>query len=77
MSAKNKLNLFDTTMLVVSLIIGMGIFRNPVEVAKSAQSPTIFFLAWILGGVVIFLRGHTYSEKWSRYYVKGGFLKIF
>jgi APA family basic amino acid/polyamine antiporter len=54
MSAKNKLNLFDTTMLVVSLIIGMGIFRNPVEVAKSAQSPSIFFLAWILGGVVSF-----------------------
>ncbi|MGX7688265.1 APC family permease [Flectobacillus roseus] len=77
MSAKNKLNLFDTTMLVVSLIIGMGIFRNPVEVAKSAQSPSIFFLAWILGGVVSFFGGLTYAEIGSRYAVKGGFYKIF
>lgn len=77
MSAKNKLNLFDTTMLVVSLIIGMGIFRNPVEVAKSAQTPLIFFLAWILGGIVSFLGGLTYAEIGSRYAVKGGFYKIF
>ncbi|PWK28668.1 APA family basic amino acid/polyamine antiporter [Arcicella aurantiaca] len=77
MSHKNKLNLFDTIMLVVSLIIGMGIFRNPVEVAKTAQTPTIFFLAWILGGVISFLGGLTYAEIGSRYAVKGGFYKIF
>lgn len=64
-------------MLVVSLIIGMGIFRNPVEVAKTAQTPTIFFLAWILGGVISFLGGLTYAEIGSRYAVKGGFYKIF
>ncbi|MEA5459004.1 amino acid permease [Arcicella sp. LKC2W] len=74
---KNKLNLFDTIMLVVSLIIGMGIFRNPVEVAKTAQTPTIFFLAWILGGIISFLGGLTYAEIGSRYAVKGGFYKIF
>jgi len=28
MTAKNKLGLFDFTMIVVSLVIGMGIFRN-------------------------------------------------
>lgn len=74
---KNKLNLFDTTMLVVSLIIGMGIFRNPVEVAKTAQSAEIFFLAWILGGIVSFFGALTYAEIGSRYPVKGGFYKIF
>jgi len=74
---KNKLNLFDTIMLVVSLIIGMGIFRNPVEVARTAQTPTIFFLAWILGGIISFLGGLTYAEIGSRYAVKGGFYKIF
>ncbi|MCU0468980.1 MAG: amino acid permease [Arcicella sp.] len=77
MNQKNKLNLFDTTMLVVSLIIGMGIFRNPVEVAKTAQVPFVFFLAWILGGVISFLGGLTYAEIGSRYTVKGGFYKIF
>jgi APA family basic amino acid/polyamine antiporter len=64
-------------MLVMSLIIGMGIFRNPVEVAKTAQTPTIFFLAWILGGIISFLGGLTYAEIGSRYAVKGGFYKIF
>ena len=77
MSHKNKLNLFDTIMLVVSLIIGMGIFRNPVEVAQTAQTPTIFFIAWILGGIISFLGGLTYAEIGSRYAVKGGFYKIF
>ncbi len=77
MNHKNKLNLFDTTMLVISLIIGMGIFRNPVEVAKTAKIPSIFFLAWILGGLISYLGGLTYAEIGSRYAVKGGFYKIF
>ncbi|MFN8354981.1 MAG: amino acid permease [Spirosomataceae bacterium] len=77
MSAKTKLNLFDTSMLVVSLVIGMGIFRNPVEVAKQAQTPSIFFIAWILGGIVSFCGALTYAEIGSRFPVKGGYYKIF
>ena len=73
----NKLSLFDTTMLVVSLVIGMGIFRNPVEVAKQAQTPTIFFTAWMLGGLVSLCGALTYAEIGSRFAVKGGFYKIF
>ncbi|QLH33188.1 MAG: hypothetical protein HWD62_12895 [Cyclobacteriaceae bacterium] len=42
MSIKPKLGLFDLTMIVVSLVIGMGIFRTPVEVANKAQLPEIF-----------------------------------
>jgi APA family basic amino acid/polyamine antiporter len=52
MSIKPKLSQFDLTMIVVSLVIGMGIFRTPVEVAQKAQIPTIFFAAWIMGAVV-------------------------
>ncbi|WP_431212268.1 hypothetical protein ACQ86N_42145 [Puia sp. P3] len=40
---KKQLNLFDLTMIVVSLVIGMGIFRTPVEAAARAGTPTIFF----------------------------------
>src|SRR5690242_19541076 len=53
MTAKtNKLNLFDFTMIVVSLVIGMGIFRTPANVAKASPDTFLFFAAWIAGGLV-------------------------
>lgn len=55
----------------------MGIFRNPTEVAKQAQTPTIFFVAWVLGGLVSLMGALTYAEIGSRFPVKGGYYKIF
>lgn len=77
MSIKPRLGVFDLTMIVVSLVIGMGIFRTPVEVAQKAQLPVIFFTAWILGGVVSFCGALTFAEIGSRYPVAGGFYRIF
>ncbi len=77
MSIKPRLGIFDLTMIVVSLVIGMGIFRTPVEVAQKAQLPVIFFTAWILGGIVSFCGALTFAEIGSRYPVAGGFYKIF
>ena len=45
--SKRQLSLFDLSMIVVSLVIGMGIFRTPVVAASRAGSPGIFFLAYI------------------------------
>jgi len=73
----SKLNLFDLTMIVVSLVIGMGIFRTPVNVAKQAGSADMFFLAWIVGGIVALCGALTYAEIGSRYPVTGGYYKIF
>jgi APA family basic amino acid/polyamine antiporter len=72
-----KLNLFDLTMIVVSLVIGMGIFRTPVNVAKQAGSADMFFIAWIVGGLVALCGALTYAEIGSRYPVTGGYYKIF
>jgi APA family basic amino acid/polyamine antiporter len=77
MSIKPKLSQFDLTMIVVSLVIGMGIFRTPVEVAQKAQIPTIFFAAWIMGAVVSLFGALTFAEIGSRYPVAGGFYRIF
>ena len=52
MSIKPKLNRFDLTMIVVSLVIGMGIFATPAQVAVKAGNAWIFFAAWIFGGLV-------------------------
>ncbi len=77
MSIKPKLGQFDLTMIVVSLVIGMGIFRTPVEVAQKAGIPEIFFVAWILGAIISLFGALTFAEIGSRYPVAGGFYRIF
>ncbi|GAB3498762.1 amino acid permease [Spirosoma knui] len=71
-----KLSAFDLTMIVVSLVIGIGIFRTPTIVAQSAETPTIFFAAWIAGGLVSLCGALTFAEIGSRYPVAGGFYKL-
>ena len=75
--SKKQLNLFDLSMIVVSLVIGMGIFRTPAVAAARAGTPLVFFLAWGLGGLVALCGALTYAEIGSRYPVTGGYYKIF
>ncbi|RAJ24324.1 APC family permease [Pedobacter cryoconitis] len=77
MQPKKQLSLFDLSMIVVSLVIGMGIFRTPVNVAAKAQIPELFFLAWIIGGLVAYCGALIYAEIGSRFPVTGGYYKIF
>jgi basic amino acid/polyamine antiporter, APA family len=73
----NKLNLFDFTMIVVSLVIGMGIFRTPLNVAQASPNTFLFFAAWIAGGLVALCGALTYAEIGSRLPVTGGYYKVF
>ena len=75
--SNKQLNLFDLAMIVVSLVIGMGIFRTPVVAAARAGTPFLFFLAWLIGGVIALCGALTYAEIGSRYPVTGGYYKIF
>lgn len=77
MTGKNKLGLFDFTMIVVSLVIGMGIFRTPANVAAASPTPLIFFIAWVAGGLVALCGALTYAEIGSRLPVMGGYYKVF
>src|ERR1700744_688919 len=77
MSIKPKLNRFDITMIVVSLVIGMGIFKTPGEVALKAGSSWVFFGAWIFGGLISLFGALTFAEIGARYPVAGGFYKVF
>ncbi|MBB6500775.1 APC family permease [Pedobacter cryoconitis] len=77
MHPKKQLSLFDLSMIVVSLVIGMGIFRTPVNVAAKAQIPELFFLAWIIGGLVAYCGALIYAEIGSRFPATGGYYKIF
>ncbi len=77
MSKLGKLNLFDLTMIVIGLVIGLGIFRTSRDAANAALNPSIFFAAWIVGGIVAVFGALTYAEIGSRYPVTGGYYKVF
>ncbi|MBL0356130.1 MAG: amino acid permease [Chitinophagaceae bacterium] len=77
MVPKSKLNLFSFTMIVIGLVIGMGIFRTAATSAKDAIAPSVYFSAWIIGGIVALCGALTYAEIGSRYPVTGGYYKVF
>lgn len=77
MTEKAKLKLFDFTMIVISLVIGMGIFRTPVNVAAASPDAYIFFGAWLAGGLIALCGALTYAEIGSRLPVTGGYYKVF
>lgn len=74
---KSKLSLFDLTMIVIGLVIGMGIFRTASNSAKDALTPGVFFTAWIVGGLVALCGALTYAEIGSRHPATGGYYRIF
>jgi len=76
MTIKAKLTTFDATMIVVSLIIGIGIFRTPAMVAAAAKTPTLFYAAWALGGLVSLLGALTFAEIGGRFAKPGSYYKV-
>jgi APA family basic amino acid/polyamine antiporter len=79
MSTKKKmlLSLFDITMIVIGLVIGMGIFRTASDSARAAITSNVFFFSWLAGGLVALCGALTYAEIGSRYPITGGYYKIF
>ena len=70
------LSRFDLTMVIIGLVIGMGIFRTAATSAKDALDPTMFFMAWIVGGLIALCGALTYAEIGSRFPVMGGYYRI-
>ncbi|SDP56139.1 amino acid/polyamine/organocation transporter, APC superfamily [Mucilaginibacter sp. OK268] len=77
MSITPKLTRFDLSMIVISLVIGMGIFATPGEVAISSSNPFLYFGAWFFGGAVSLCGALTFAEIGARYPTTGGFYKVF
>jgi basic amino acid/polyamine antiporter, APA family len=71
-----QINAFDVGMIVISLVIGVGIFRTPGIVARQAGSPEIFFSAWVVGGIVSMIGALVFAEIGSRHHFPGGFYKL-
>jgi APA family basic amino acid/polyamine antiporter len=77
MKQKQAINFFSLTMIVVSLVIGMGIFKTPATIAAKSGTTLIFFSAWIIGGVIALFGALTYAEIGQRLPVMGGYYKVF
>ena len=69
---QRRLGAFDTAMVVVSLVIGIGIFRTPAIVAGQAGTPFAFYAVWVLGGFISLCGALTYAEIGSRLPRAGG-----
>jgi basic amino acid/polyamine antiporter, APA family len=55
-SLARRLGLFDTTMIVMGGIIGVGIFTNPYVVAQQVHTPALILGAWAAGGFILWWR---------------------
>src|SRR5262252_2632509 len=62
MKFARKLNLFDATMIVISGIIGSGIFINPYLVAKTVQTPFLILAVWVAGGLIALAGAFVFAE---------------
>ncbi len=57
-----QLNLFDSIMVMMGIIIGSGIFITTGIMAKAIPSPGLILLAWFIGGVLTLAGALTYAE---------------
>lgn len=57
-----RLTLFDATMIVVSGIIGSGIFINPYVVAQKVGTPFLILGVWLAGGVIALFGAFVFAE---------------
>ena len=59
---KRQLGLFDSTMMVIGIVIGSGIFMTTGLMAEALPSPSFILITWVLGGVMMLAGALTYAE---------------
>lgn len=69
---KKILGRWDSVAIIIAIVIGVGIFRVPAEVAKYLSSPNLIILAWLLGGIISLLGALCYAELSSSFPETGG-----
>ncbi|TAD86413.1 MAG: APC family permease [Bacteroidetes bacterium] len=77
MGSEKKLNLFDLTIIVISLVIGMGIFKTPASIAAKSGTESIFYSAWLIGGVMALVGAFIFAEIGARLPVVGAYYKVY
>ncbi|HEX4440370.1 MAG TPA: amino acid permease [Thermoanaerobaculia bacterium] len=71
------LNLWDSTLVVLGLVLGGGIFLTPASIAKAIPSTTAILAAWIVGGLLSVIGGFVYAEMGAMFPRAGGMYLYF
>ena len=71
------LNLWDTTLVVLGLVLGGGIFLTPSSIAAAIPSEKAILGAWIVGGVLAVIGGLVYAEMGAMVPRAGGMYLYF
>lgn len=69
---KPELSLFDSTCLIVGIIIGAGIYQTAPDVAKGVGGGWEVLAIWACGGLLSFCGAMGYAELASAYPRQGG-----
>lgn len=69
---ERNLNLFDSSMIMVGIVLGSGIFLTTGIMAKALPSATLIILAWVVGGLITLAGAMTYAELGALYPEAGG-----
>jgi amino acid transporter len=67
-----RLGLWDTTSIIVGIIIGAGIFETPAQVFRNASGPAAALGLWALGGLLSLVGALCFAELASTYPRSGG-----
>ena len=71
-AARPSLSVFDATVILVGIVIGIGIFRTPSLVAANVGSEAAFIGVWIAGGLVTLVGALCYAELAAAHPHAGG-----
>ncbi|MBD3427084.1 MAG: amino acid permease [Candidatus Omnitrophica bacterium] len=69
---KIVLGRWDSVAIVIAIVIGVGIFRVPSEVATYIKSPWLIMVAWLAGGLISLVGALCYAELASTFPETGG-----
>ena len=71
-SPRRELTLFDSTCIIVGIIIGAGIYRSSPEIAGQTPNLTWLIGLWLLGGAFSLIGAVCYAELATAYPKEGG-----
>ena len=71
------LNVWDTTLVVLGLVLGGGIFLTPSSIAAALPSSRAILAVWIVGGVLSIVGGLVYAEMGAMIPRAGGMYVYF
>jgi len=59
---KRQLGLFDSSMMVIGIVIGSGIFMTTGLMANALPSASLILIVWVLGGIQMIAGALTFAE---------------